>query len=77
VWDTGIGIDDSKKQHIFNEFYKVNDIDIDNEGLGLGLAIAKQLSARIPKSEISVRSRMGRGSVFTFSVPLDRYNALL
>jgi signal transduction histidine kinase len=77
VWDTGIGIDDSKKQHIFNEFYKVNDIEIDNEGLGLGLAIAKQLSARIPKSEISVRSRMGRGSVFTFTVPLDRYKAHL
>jgi signal transduction histidine kinase len=77
VWDTGIGIDDSKKQHIFNEFYKVNDIEIDNEGLGLGLAIAKQLSARIPKSEISVRSRVGRGSVFTFSVPLERYKPLL
>lgn len=77
VWDTGIGIDDSKTRQIFNEFYKINKVDIENEGLGLGLAIAKQLLARIPNADISVRSRVARGSVFTLTVPLERYKPSL
>jgi signal transduction histidine kinase len=76
IWDTGIGIDDSKIKHIFTEFYKVNKLDVVNEGLGLGLAIAKQLSMRVEQTEISVKSRLGRGSVFTFSVPLERFKVV-
>lgn len=75
IWDTGIGIDDSKLKHIFNEFYKVNKVDVANDGLGLGLAIAKQLSMRVDQTDISVKSRLGRGSLFTFTVPLERYKA--
>lgn len=73
IWDTGIGIEISKVNQIFNEFYKINTIDIQNDGLGLGLAIVKQLSARIPEAEISVQSRVGQGSVFKFAVPIARY----
>jgi signal transduction histidine kinase len=76
IWDTGIGIDDSKLKHIFNEFYKVNKVDVANDGLGLGLAIAKQLSMRVDQTDISVKSRPGRGSVFMFTVPLKRYKAI-
>jgi signal transduction histidine kinase len=76
IWDTGIGIDESKMQQIFDEFYKINKIDIENEGLGLGLAIAKQLCARVPNALITVQSRAGRGSVFKFTVPLDLYKAI-
>jgi two-component system, sensor histidine kinase len=73
IWDTGIGIDDSKIKQIFIEFYKINKLDINNEGLGLGLAIVKQLSSRIEQADISVQSRAGRGSVFKFSMPISRY----
>lgn len=76
IWDTGVGIEDSKIKQIFNEFYKINTLDINNEGLGLGLAIVKQLSARIDGADISVKSRLGRGSVFKFSVPMSRYDTL-
>jgi signal transduction histidine kinase len=75
IWDTGVGIEDSKIKQIFNEFYKINTLDINNEGLGLGLAIVKQLSARIDGADISVKSRLGRGSVFKFTVPVSRYDA--
>jgi signal transduction histidine kinase len=73
VWDTGIGIEDSKLKNIFNEFYKVNKLDIKNDGLGLGLSIVKQLSLRVENTEIEVKSRLGRGSLFRFVVPLERY----
>lgn len=74
IWDMGVGIDDSKIKQIFNEFYKINTLDINNEGLGLGLAIVKQLSARIYGADISVQSRLGRGSVFKFSIPKPLYH---
>ena len=73
IWDTGIGIDDSIKQSIFNEFYKVNKMELENDGLGLGLAIVKQLATRIDQADISVRSFVGHGSVFKFRLPLKFY----
>jgi signal transduction histidine kinase len=73
IWDTGIGIDTPTIEHIFTEFYKVNKVDDDNDGLGLGLAIVKQLTSRIAQADISVQSRLGRGSVFKFTVPNSRY----
>jgi signal transduction histidine kinase len=73
IWDTGIGIDAATVEHIFTEFYKVNEVDESNDGLGLGLAIVKQLVSRIEQADISVQSRVGRGSVFKFSVPMSRF----
>jgi signal transduction histidine kinase len=75
IWDTGIGIDSSKVNQIFDEFYKIKKVDIQNDGLGLGLAIVKQLSARIHGTDISVQSYLGRGSVFKFSIPKSLYHA--
>ena len=75
VWDTGMGIDASALDKIFNEFYKITSSDIENEGLGLGLSIVKQLCARIEGADITVKSRLGRGSVFKFSMPLSKFNA--
>jgi signal transduction histidine kinase len=76
IWDTGIGIDAATVEHIFTEFYKFNEVDGENEGLGLGLAIVKQLTSRIDQADISMQSRVGRGSVFKFSVPKSRYSEL-
>lgn len=74
IWDTGIGIDAVTVEHIFTEFYKVNQVDEDCDGLGLGLSIVKQLTSRIAQADISVQSRLGRGSVFKFTVPNTRYS---
>ncbi len=71
VWDTGIGIADENISKIFNEFYQVSNKQRSRDGgLGLGLSICKRILSLLG-SEISCHSRLGRGSVFTFSIPLD------
>lgn len=70
VWDTGIGIQDEALDYIFDEFYQVNNPQRDRtSGLGLGLAIVRR-TLELLGSEISCRSRPGRGTVFSFALPL-------
>lgn len=70
VWDTGIGIADEHIEHIFDEFYQINNPQRDRTGgLGLGLAIAKR-AITLLSGEITCRSQIGRGSVFEFRLPL-------
>ncbi|MEO8922269.1 MAG: hybrid sensor histidine kinase/response regulator [Caldimonas sp.] len=64
VWDSGIGIDESELPKIFAEFYQVANPGRDRgKGLGMGLAIVKRLSALLGH-ELTVRSKLGNGSVF-------------
>jgi signal transduction histidine kinase len=74
VWDTGIGIDPVHLEHVFEEFYKVGDYASKDEGFGLGLSVVKRLSAYAENSTISVNSRLGKGSVFRFSLPVKIYS---
>lgn len=70
VWDTGVGIDPEKQAMIFEEFYQVANEERDRrQGLGLGLAIVQRL-ARLLNSKVSMRSEPGRGSVFSFDLPV-------
>ncbi|MDO8958099.1 MAG: ATP-binding protein [Rhodocyclaceae bacterium] len=70
VWDTGIGIAPEHMATIFEEYFQVANPERDKaKGLGLGLAIVKRL-ARLLDTEIVCRSRLGRGSVFEFELPL-------
>ena len=68
VSDTGIGIKDSEKKHIFEVFERV---DIDNnrsiEGTGLGLAIAQTFALALG-GRIEVESKYGEGSRFYLSI---------
>jgi signal transduction histidine kinase len=69
VWDTGIGIDAADRQRIFQEFVQLDNPERDRrKGLGLGLSIA-QRSVALIGGEITLRSRVGRGSRFSFSQP--------
>lgn len=69
VWDTGIGIEPDHLPHIFQEFYQVGNPERDAaKGLGLGLAITQHLG-RILGHEIRVRTRPGRGSLFSILLP--------
>ena len=77
VLDTGIGIPESKLTYIFEEFYQVqNPARNFKQGLGLGLAIVKRL-ARLIGAEIKVRSREGRGSLFTVWLPASAASSTL
>jgi signal transduction histidine kinase/CheY-like chemotaxis protein len=70
VWDTGIGIPQNALETIFEEFVQLNNPDRDREmGLGLGLAIVAR-TVNLLGLHITVRSRVGHGSVFSLTVPL-------
>jgi len=68
VRDHGIGIPSSELEHIFDRFYRVNK-NQNVYGRGLGLTIAKFI-AEAHGGDISVDSELGKGSVFTFSLPV-------
>ncbi len=71
VWDTGIGIAETDIPHVFDEFYQVANPQRSREaGLGLGLSIC-QRAMHLLGGEITCRSRLGRGSVFELSLPLN------
>ena len=75
VWDTGIGIRESERMRIFEEFYQVPNTGVvspeQRKGLGLGLAIVKRL-ADLMHAPLSVRSQAGRGTVFTLELPVGK-----
>jgi signal transduction histidine kinase len=71
VWDTGIGIAPDQLDRIFEEFYQVGNAARDrNRGIGLGLAIVRR-TASILGEQVTVRSRLGRGSCFAIELPLN------
>ncbi|MGH7277264.1 MAG: ATP-binding protein, partial [Candidatus Rokuibacteriota bacterium] len=70
VADTGIGIPKNEIENVFAEFRQV-DATITREygGTGLGLSITKRL-VEMHGGRIWVESELGKGSVFSFMVPL-------
>jgi two-component system, sensor histidine kinase len=75
VWDSGIGILPKEQERIFDEFYQPQSKrplePHHRKGLGLGLAIVKRL-ARLMDAPLSLRSREGRGTVFTLLLPIGK-----
>jgi signal transduction histidine kinase/DNA-binding response OmpR family regulator len=70
VTDTGIGIRAEDQAVVFEEFRQVGgNTDTANEGTGLGLAITKRLVEQ-QGGKISLESEPGKGSRFTFSLPM-------
>jgi CheY-like chemotaxis protein len=70
IWDSGMGIPEEHINQIFDEFYQINNPQRDRTGgLGLGLSIAKR-ALTLLGTKIACRSRIGRGSVFEFRLPL-------
>jgi PAS domain S-box-containing protein len=76
VIDNGYGIPKDALPNIFDKFFRVVDAEGYDavEGSGLGLALSKEIIER-HGGTISVKSRLGVGSVFTFTLP--RSNATL
>lgn len=69
VSDTGSGLDDSQKQHLFKEFSNIEQRSSTRRksGAGLGLAISKRL-CELMGGEIGVNSAPGRGATFWFTI---------
>jgi two-component system, OmpR family, sensor histidine kinase KdpD len=71
VADRGPGIDDFDQTMIFDKFYRGKDQRYLVRGTGMGLPIAKAIIAA-QKGTIGVTSQLGHGSVFSFTLPVDR-----
>jgi signal transduction histidine kinase/ActR/RegA family two-component response regulator len=70
VWDTGQGIAVEQQEIIFGEFIQLHNPQRDREqGLGLGLSIVKR-TAELLGHTVKLRSVVGRGSVFSVTLPL-------
>lgn len=70
VVDTGIGLSQSDQQIIFEEFRQVDGTTTRKYGgTGLGLTICRKI-AEMLNGTLSVKSEIGKGSVFSFSIPL-------
>jgi PAS domain S-box-containing protein len=67
VRDTGIGIPPDKVEAIFEPFVQVGK-ELNREGTGLGLSISREL-ARAMQGDLTAKSTLGSGSVFTVSLP--------
>ena len=70
VYDTGVGIPQSKWRDIFVEFHRLDQGAKIARGLGLGLSIVERV-ARVLDSPVGLASESGRGSHFTVTVPLS------
>ena len=69
VSDTGIGIPENAIARIFEGFYQVDHrLGRRHQGTGIGLTLVDRL-VRLMGGEITVRSTVGAGSTFTFTVP--------
>jgi CheY-like chemotaxis protein len=69
IIDTGIGIPKKKLNAVFESFVQLETPGSRKfGGTGLGLSITKQL-VELQKGQISVKSKLGKGSEFSFSIP--------
>jgi PAS domain S-box-containing protein len=70
VSDTGIGIAPADSDRVFERFYRADhDLVRQQTGTGLGLPIAKSI-VEMHGGRIWVRSELGKGSTFSFSLPV-------
>jgi signal transduction histidine kinase len=72
VRDTGIGMSAADLSHVFERFWRADRArsrTSERGGFGLGLAISQWI-AQAHGGRIAVQSRLGRGSVFTVTLPL-------
>jgi signal transduction histidine kinase len=71
VSDTGCGIDKDHLERVFDRLYQIrSDGSLCGIGVGLGLAICRE-SVRLHKGQIWAVSEPGKGSTFSFTIPVS------
>jgi len=68
IADTGEGMSKEIQKHLFDPYFQ-GDSSHSSQGLGLGLSIVKRI-VELCKGTISVRSKVGEGSIFTVILPM-------
>ncbi|OWB62182.1 hypothetical protein B5S32_g3412 [[Candida] boidinii] len=72
VQDTGTGIDESLQEKVFEAFVQGDQtLSRSHGGTGLGLSICKQF-AKMMNGTLSLKSKIGQGTTFTFTIPLTQ-----
>lgn len=69
VEDFGIGINKEQQDRIFSRFYRVDELANHISGLGIGLYISREIINR-HNGTLKVKSEYGKGSTFSFGIPL-------
>jgi signal transduction histidine kinase len=70
VIDTGIGVPEAERHHLFTKFYRAaNARQVRPDGTGVGLFMAKKV-VTAHGGNIIFETQMGKGSTFGFSMPL-------
>ncbi len=69
VKDTGVGIAPEDQEAVFEEFRQVGTASKNIEGTGLGLALCRRF-VELHGGRISVKSDVGQGATFTFTIPV-------
>ena len=70
VSDNGTGMTKEQTASIFKAFHRLGNAAT-KDGFGLGLSIVKSI-VRLMGGNISVESEVGKGSIFTVRIPMDR-----
>ncbi len=70
VIDSGVGINESEQDTVFDPFVQSGSETAPPSGTGLGLAISRKL-ARLMNGDIIVDSIINKGSKFTFILPVE------
>lgn len=75
VSDTGIGISDSDKAHVFERFFQAENAKADSSmtGNGIGLSMVNEY-VKLHNGTISISDNPGGGTVFTIRLPIIRQN---
>jgi signal transduction histidine kinase len=72
VEDNGVGISPEQQQQLFRRFYRAdNPLRGETDGAGLGLSIARSF-VELHGGELWVRSEVGQGSTFSFTLPVTQ-----
>lgn len=71
VTDTGVGIAPEEQAFVFERYKQLDSKNVQKKGMGIGLAIVKKI-IELHQSTIEVFSEQGKGTVFTFALPLGK-----
>lgn len=70
ITDTGVGIHERDHKRIFERFYRADQISEKFPGVGIGLYVSNEI-IKEHKGTLWVESEEGKGSVFSFTIPIN------